>query len=176
MLRTAVLTALATFMFLSGNSTAEAHLVVSPKNDSLKSIEKSQTLNLAHARYVCNNGRRAHKTWSCNAVKWISKELRETRRARNPYASEMAAAWAWYNTGSTQCVVNHEGGWGSVNSAGYYGRFQMDVGFQTAYGAEFYYRFGTANNWPQWAQVVTAYRGWKKRWYYPWPTYFKYCT
>ena len=34
----------------------------------------------------------------------------------------------------------------------------MDLGFQTTYGRVFYDRWDTADNWPVWAQLLTATR------------------
>lgn len=86
--------------------------------------------------------------------------------------------WAWYARWDTQCVVNHEGGWKSVNRAGYYGRFQMDVSFQTetSFGKWAFRRWGTANHWPHWAQVKHAYEVWRYSGWSRWPTYARYCN
>lgn len=59
-------------------STAQAYLQAKPKDRSNKAILASQTVNLKHARYVCNNGANAHKRWACHAVKWLTRERNET--------------------------------------------------------------------------------------------------
>ena len=78
----------------------------------------------------------------------------------------------------TQCVVNHEGGWTSVNPAGYYGRFQMDVSFQTEtpFGRRAYRRWGTPNRWPPKGQVFHAWTIWTDAGWSRWPTYERYCA
>lgn len=60
---------------------AEAHLVTKPANRTVQAINKSQTLNLAHANFVCNNGRKSWtKTkWHCYTVRWLERENYETR-------------------------------------------------------------------------------------------------
>lgn len=87
-----------------------------------------------------------------------------------------ATACAWYADGATQCEVSHEGGFSSVNPAGYYGRFQMDYGFQTstAYGKSAYRRYGTADKWPEGVQIEHAHDVWTVRGWSPWPPYYKY--
>lgn len=156
---------------------ADARLMTKPKCDTLDCRKTSQLKNLKHARYVCNNGARYPKRWSCSAVKWLKREYNETLAALAPKV-EKTGAWAWYLTPATQCVTNHEGAWTSVNSAGYYGRFQMDVPFQneTAYGRAAYRRWGTADHWPPAVQVQHAYSIWSYAGWSRWPTYARYCS
>jgi hypothetical protein len=45
----------------------------------------------------------------------------------------------------------------------------MDTGFQSAYGPEFVARWGTANNWPVYAQLIAAERAYRSRGFGPWP-------
>lgn len=94
-----------------------------------------------------------------------------------PAQAGKSAAWSWYQRSDTQCVVNHEGGWTSVNKWGYYGRFQMDVSFQreTPYGRWAYARWGTADHWPPDVQVQHAYSIWRYAGWSRWPTYNRYC-
>lgn len=74
---------------------AHGHLVAKPKNDSLQAREKSQRLNLSHARYVCKLGARAHKRWSCKAVVWLARELEETREALRPPTPDWIELQIW---------------------------------------------------------------------------------
>ena len=67
-------------------STAEAHLVTRPKAKTAIATLKSQEANLAHSRYVCNNGKRKAKSWHCHAVWWLGKEIEETRAKLIPPA------------------------------------------------------------------------------------------
>jgi len=74
------------------------------------------------------------------------------------------------------CIHGYEGAWSSNTGNGYYGGLQMDVSFQRLYGAEFVRRWGTADNWPAWAQLeaaVTAYRSGRGFW--PWPNSARLC-
>lgn len=77
--------------------------------------------------------------------------------------------WAW------SCIHRHEGSWND-HGAPYWGGLQMDYGFQMTYGREFLRRWGTADHWPVWAQIVAArrardgYHGYRARGYSPWST------
>ena len=89
----------------------------------------------------------------------------------------------WQQSGLLQaltCIHNGEGSWSSNTDNGYYGGLQADLTFQRQYGPEFLARWGTANNWPIWAQLTAAVRaikGWNgpdpathaARGYHPWP-------
>jgi Transglycosylase-like domain len=99
--------------------------------------------------------------------------LRVTRHRLRP--PEVVAALRWWRSSGAPCVKSHEGAWTSNTGNGYYGGFQADLSFQTAYGREFYRRWGTANNWPSWAQIVMAYRGWRARGWHPWPNTARMC-
>lgn len=59
---------------------AAGALVASPASSSVKDRAVSQTANLAHARYVCRHGRGHSRAWSCHAVRWLGRELRESKR------------------------------------------------------------------------------------------------
>lgn len=165
---------------------AQAHLVRTadkPALNHLQNREASQEMNLAHARYVARHGARANQRWHRLAVRWITVELLETRRALlvRERPTGVDAAWAWYQTRDTQCVVNHEGGWTSpsISPPGMYaGRFQMDYSFEreTAFGRKMSDRHGRAWNWPPWAQVFHAYEVWSYSSWSRWPTYARYCA
>jgi hypothetical protein len=74
------------------------------------------------------------------------------------------------------CIHAYEGSWSSNTGNGYYGGLQMDVAFQRLYGAEYLRRWGTADNWPAWAQLqaaVAAYRSGRGFW--PWPNSARMC-
>jgi len=52
----------------------------------------------------------------------------------------------------------------------------MDLTFQGSYGAEFLRRWGTADNWPAWAQLQAAVRAYQSgRGFYPWPNTAQAC-
>jgi hypothetical protein len=75
-----------------------------------------------------------------------------------------------------QCIHRYEGAWDANTGNGYYGGLQMDIGFQTRYGADFVQRWGTADNWPAWAQLLAATRAYRSgRGFYPWPNTARVC-
>lgn len=61
-------------------ATASAHLPYKVKNDSLKDRSRVQTLNLAHAKYVCRHGNGSHRQWACSSKTWLAEELSKTQR------------------------------------------------------------------------------------------------
>jgi hypothetical protein len=74
------------------------------------------------------------------------------------------------------CIHRFEGAWGSNTGNGYYGGLQMDVSFQRRYGHEFEARWGTADNWPVWAQLTAAVRAYRSgRGFSPWPNTARFC-
>lgn len=83
--------------------------------------------------------------------------------------------------GEFACIHRHEGAWNANTGNGFYGGLQMDYGFQRTYGAEFMRRWGTADRWPMWAQVVAArrardgYGAYGARGYGPWPNTAREC-
>jgi hypothetical protein len=103
---------------------------------------------------------------------------RAARLVRNralPSGCELARAWGWHYGSAASCVRSREGGLTSVNPAGpYYGWYQTDPNCQAAYGPEFYRRWGPGI-WPAYAQVLTAYRGWRVRGWQPWPNTARAC-
>jgi hypothetical protein len=65
----------------------DAHLIRypdRPADSQLENRERSQELNLGHARYVCRRGGGEHRRWACRAKVWIAEELEQTRRALRP--------------------------------------------------------------------------------------------
>jgi hypothetical protein len=146
---------------------ANAHLIAKPKNRSLSAINASQLENLKHARYVCNHGANASKRWNCRAVKWLKREYNETEAKLHPRMTDIGA-WS--------CIHGYEGAWNANTGNGYYGGLQMDIAFQAGYGGEFLRRWGTADNWPPWAQIRAARRARDSgRGYYPWPNTARAC-
>lgn len=74
------------------------------------------------------------------------------------------------------CIHRYEGAWNANTGNGYYGGLQMDVSFQRRYGDEFASRWGTADNWPAWAQLETAVRAYRSgRGFRPWPSTARAC-
>jgi hypothetical protein len=74
------------------------------------------------------------------------------------------------------CIHHYEGAWDSNTGNGYYGGLQMDRRFQSLYGRDFVARWGTADNWPAWAQLQAAMRAYRAgRGFYPWPNTARAC-
>ena len=74
------------------------------------------------------------------------------------------------------CIHRYEGAWDSNTGNGYYGGLQMDRRFQSLYGSEYVARWGTADNWPAWAQLQVAVRAYQAgRGFYPWPNTARAC-
>jgi hypothetical protein len=74
------------------------------------------------------------------------------------------------------CIHRYEGAWNANTGNGYYGGLQMDRRFQSLYGSEFVARWGTADNWPAWAQLQVAVRAYNSgRGFYPWPNTARAC-
>lgn len=66
---------------------ADAHLLRYPDAPALSHLEnreRSQERNLAHCRYVANNGKGPHVRFHRLCVRWVTDELLETRRALRP--------------------------------------------------------------------------------------------
>jgi hypothetical protein len=74
------------------------------------------------------------------------------------------------------CIHRFEGAWNSNTGNGYYGGLQMDSRFQSLYGRDFSRRWGTADNWPAWAQLQAAVRAYRAgRGFWPWPNTARAC-
>lgn len=74
------------------------------------------------------------------------------------------------------CIHRYEAAWNANTGNGYYGGLQMDVGFQARYGHDFLRRWGTADRWPVWAQLQTAFRAHRSgRGFWPWPNTARAC-
>jgi len=74
------------------------------------------------------------------------------------------------------CIHHFEGAWSSNTGNGYYGGLQMDLAFQGLYGGDFLGRWGTADNWPVWAQLEAAVRAYQSgRGFGPWPNTARAC-
>jgi hypothetical protein len=159
---------------LTWSAPASAQLITHPKCDTMHCREVSQKLNLKHAKYLCNHGRHVTKRWGCQAVRWLAKELRETRRTLRPRV--VVRSLQASDLGAWMCIHRYEGAWDSNTGNGYYGGLQMDYGFMRSYGSDFMGRWGTADHWPPWAQLMAARRARDSgRGYGPWPNTARYC-
>lgn len=80
------------------------------------------------------------------------------------------------------CIHSYEGSWTDPN-APYWGGLQMDLSFQKTYGwlgkgvHKWYFekKWGTADKWPRWAQVVAGIHAYFSRRWDPWPNTARYC-
>ena len=93
-----------------GTTTAQAYLVAKPSGNTLSERLKSQTINLKHARYVCNHGANASKRWSCKAVKWLQREWHETHAALHPFKPTGNVTKPFTPPACTYELLNREGG------------------------------------------------------------------
>ena len=74
------------------------------------------------------------------------------------------------------CIHHYEGAWTANTGNGYYGGLQMDRRFQSLYGRDFVARWGTADNWPAWAQLQAAIRAYRSgQGFDPWPNTARAC-
>ena len=68
------------------------------------------------------------------------------------------------------CIHRYEAAWDANTGNGYYGGLQMDLPFQSHYGPEYVTRYGTADQWPVWAQLEVAARAYRDAGgFWPWP-------
>lgn len=146
---------------------AQAHLVTKPKSEKLEARAASQSTNLKHARYVCNRGARDHKRWACTAVRWLQRELGETRASMAPVRPPHYQEWL--------CIHSYEGAWNANTGNGYYGGLQMDYSFMQTYGGELLRSKGTADNWTPLEQMWVAERAYRTRGFGPWPNTARHC-
>lgn len=99
-------------------------------------------------------------------VKWARQSLRIVQRNLHALLTPVVSASSGVISGLL-CIHSHEGAWNDPNSP-YWGGLQMDLNFQQAYGSEFLSRWGTADNWPAWAQLQAGVRGYNARGWSPW--------
>lgn len=67
------------------------------------------------------------------------------------------------------CIHSGEGAWDANTGNGYYGGLQMDVPFQSHYGAYLLHTKGTADNWTPLEQMHAAENAIRTRGFSPWP-------
>lgn len=145
----------------AATNTAQAHLVRVPDHPQKSVIENrlnSQTENLKHARYVCNNGKGYEKTWHCKAMKWLKFEWKQTYTTLHPPrpSSPTAAICKVFGEFCSQAIAVarcETGGTFDVNANNgqYLGLFQMGDYARSAYG----------HARDAWGQAVAAYRYFK---------------
>jgi hypothetical protein len=129
-----VVCAIAIGVLLITRATADAHLLRYPDKPSLSVLENresSQERNLAHARYVANNGARQNQRWHRQAVRWLTEELLETRRRLRPPAPAITGMWyeiAVCETGRRPPL------WNINTGNGFYGGLQFLTSTWLSYG------------------------------------------
>lgn len=80
------------------------------------------------------------------------------------------------------CIHHWEGSWTDPGGP-YWGGLQEDISFQTTYGYfgkgrhrySFLRKWGTADHWPMWAQVVSGIHAYFSRGWAPWPNTARMC-
>lgn len=108
-------------------------------------------------------------------VKWARQSLRIVQR--NLRALRRPVGHVSANSGVISgllCIHRYEGAWNDPG-APYWGGLQMDMNFQQAYGSAFMSRWGTADNWPVWAQLQAGARAVASRGFSPWPNTARLC-
>jgi acetyl-CoA acetyltransferase len=153
---------------LNRAADAQAHLVRYPDKPALSVLENreaSQELNLAHARYVARHGAGRNARWHRLAVRWITEELLETRRALRPVSPVAAihSVFGAYGYQAERVSYCETGGTFDVNAANgqYLGLFQMGSYARSRYGhsgtaigqarsAYAYFR-DSGSDWSPWA-------------------------
>lgn len=119
-------------------------------------------------RYARAHGRSGADTLRLWQRRLAATTLRALARGHRPLPRELSSAFL--------CIHHYEGAWDSNTGNGYYGGLQMDRRFQSLYGADFVAKWGTADNWPAWAQLQVAVRAYRSgRGFYPWPNTARVC-
>src|SRR4051812_31468554 len=128
-----------------------------------------------HARALANRRlyRAEHRRWRAERAHRL-RTLRTVRRTLQAHHAAPPGLPPHYR--DWLCIHHYEGAWNANTGNGYYGGLQMDITFQSVYGAEFLNRWGTADNWPPWAQIRAAVRAYQSgRGFYPWPNTARAC-
>ena len=114
-----------------------------------------------------SKGKALLRAWQrVSAAAALAVSLHAERRAEIP---------AWLGQ-AFACIHRYEGAWDANTGNGYYGGLQMDISFQSRYGSGYLGRYGTADRWPVWAQLETAYRAYRAgRGFQPWPNTARAC-
>jgi hypothetical protein len=124
------------------------------------------TRSFASAR--ASNARRTLVLWQARAA---SAALAVSRHAARWTLQAPASL-----VSSFVCIHQYEGAWDANTGNGYFGGLQLDWGFMRRYGPDYLARWGTADNWPVWAQLQAAVRAHDAgRGFYPWPHTARLC-
>ena len=98
-------------------------------------------------------------------------------RSSGPPRPQCWRSHVWAEGWKGRCVSSKEGSLRSVSrpSGTYHGKWQMNSGFELAYGPGFVRRWGRASGWPEYAQDLAAWRGYRARGWSPWPNTARAC-
>lgn len=116
------------------------------------------------------SGSRAKPHGSCVRVLFVAQKWRSRAHA----ARRVFERWHERTYEKWRCIHEHEGAWDDPNPP-HWGGLQADYSFQQTYGGEFLRRWGTADRWPVWAQLVMAEKAYKTRGFGPWPNTRRMC-
>lgn len=174
-------------LLLGGTSTAQARSVAVTKAcpGHVKGIYfyRNYTRHWEHklGRTPSKSNFNASKIHSCKYVMWVAKHWHhravQTRIQYKQYLKRQREISEKWLVNAFACIHHYEGAWDANTGNGYYGGLQMDLAFQGLYGADFMRRWGTADNWPIWAQLQAAIRAYQSgRGFYPWPNTARACS
>lgn len=164
-------------VFMGVTSTAGAH--------TMSSAEKHQVLKTyyhanGYIKTIWKNARRTvynpnlskrNKWWA--ALKFLTLQRDKAWQKLHPKPHTVIPANL---LNAFTCIHRFEGAWNANTGNGYYGGLQMDIGFQSTYGSDFMSKWGTADNWPIWAQLQAAARAYSSgRGFNPWPNTARAC-
>jgi hypothetical protein len=109
--------------------------------------------------------------WGCAFFRWFGARSREKARL----AKKSFEEWFSRTYAKWECIHSGEGSWRDPNSP-YYGGLQMDISFQRSHGSVWLKLWGTADNWPVWAQLRAAEDAFHDgRGFNPWPNTARNC-
>jgi hypothetical protein len=127
-----------------------------------------------HDKAIIRFWRNHRQLQSASAVKQVKWAQRSLRIVQGNLHKLLTPRISGGHTAALMCIHSYEGSWTDPGSP-YWGGLQMDMNFQSTYGPEFLNRWGTADNWPVWAQLRAAERAIAVRGFSPWPNTARYC-
>jgi hypothetical protein len=124
-------------------------------------------LTVMHGRPV-GSSRRTPAAHSVQGLRLLARTWRHREQAAWWRANHPPHFQAW------MCIHRYEGSW--TDSGGpYWGGLQMDLGFQSTYGAWLLRHKGTADHWSPLEQIWAAVRAAHSRGFSPWPNTARDC-
>lgn len=169
----------AAIIFGCVTSTASAHTLTAKEKLSakrtyyhatgyIKAIGKNARRTIYHPNHV-----KSEKWWA--ALKFLRH--RQHRAWIKLHPEPIRPAISTWLVEDFKCIHRYEGAWNANTGNGYYGGLQMDLAFQSTYGADYVAKWGTADNWPTWAQMNAAVRAYLSgRGFGPWPNTARACN